>query len=119
MECIRLEEKFSRIDDHWNPRIIAALNGQYVKAAKLKGTFVWHRHEKEDELFWVHKGKLRLEFRDRVVELGPGELCVVPRGIEHRPVAEEEVEILLFEPRSTLNTGNVENEHTRKKLDTL
>ncbi len=119
MERINLEEKFSKIHDHWNPRIIATLNGQHVKVAKLEGIFVWHRHDREDELFWVHKGKLRLEFRDRVVELGPGELCVVPRGIEHRPVAEEEVEILLFEPQSTLNTGNVENEHTRKKLDIL
>jgi len=119
MHLIHLEEKFGQIQDYWNPRIIGELNGQYVKAARVKGVFVWHRHEREDELFWVHKGTLRLEFRDRVVELGPGDMCIVPRGTEHRPVADEEVELLLFEPKSTLNTGNVEDGYTRRDLEKI
>lgn len=114
---LSLDAAFSRIDDHWNPRIAAELNGQHVKVAKLLGAFVWHSHEREDELFLVHRGRLRLELRDRVVELGPGELFVVPRGVEHRPVADEEVELVLFEPASTLNTGNVRDERTRETLE--
>jgi mannose-6-phosphate isomerase-like protein (cupin superfamily) len=116
MEKINLNEKFSQFSDYWNPRILGELNGQLVKAAKLKGEFIWHHHEQEDELFLVTKGKLKMEFRDKTVELNPGEMIIVPRGIEHRPVAEEEVELLLFEPASTLNTGNVENERTVKEL---
>jgi mannose-6-phosphate isomerase-like protein (cupin superfamily) len=116
MEKINLSEKFSQFSDYWNPRIIGELNGQLVKAAKLKGEFIWHHHEQEDELFLVTKGKLKMEFRDKTVELNPGEMIIVPRGIEHRPVAEEEVELLLFEPASTLNTGNVENDRTVKEL---
>ena len=114
---LSLDAAFARIDDHWNPRIAAELNGQQVKVAKLLGAFVWHRHEHEDELFLVHRGRLRLELRDRVVELGPGELFVVPRGVEHRPVADEEVELVLFEPASTLNTGNLRDERTRDALE--
>lgn len=116
MEKINLSEKFSQFSDYWNPRILGELNGQLVKAAKLKGEFIWHHHEQEDELFLVTKGKLKMEFRDKTVELNPGEMIIVPRGIEHRPVAEEEVELLLFEPASTLNTGNVENDRTVKEL---
>jgi mannose-6-phosphate isomerase-like protein (cupin superfamily) len=110
MEKIILADKFSRITDHFRPRVIAQLNGQEVKAAKVKGEFIWHHHEHEDELFLVVRGALRIEFRDRAVTLGPGEMVVVPRGVEHRPVAEEETEILLFEPAATRNTGNVVHE---------
>ncbi len=112
METINLASKLAAFDDHWQPRIIAELNGQHVKVVKLQGAFVWHHHEHEDELFLVVKGELTIEFRDRVVRLREGELCVVPRGVEHRPVAEGEAHVLLFEPASTLNTGNVENERT-------
>lgn len=110
--AINLAEKLGRIPDYWNPRIIGELNGQHVKLARVKGEFVWHFHENEDELFLVLEGTLRLEFRDGEVTLGPGEMWIVPRGVEHRPIAEEEVHLLLFEPASTLNTGNVENEKT-------
>ena len=102
---INLAEKLAKIDDHWNPRIVAALNGQHVKLVKFKGAFDWHHHDHEDELFFVVKGRFRMEFRDRFVEIGAGEMIVVPRHVEHRPVADEEVEVMLFEPTSTLNTG--------------
>jgi mannose-6-phosphate isomerase-like protein (cupin superfamily) len=115
-DVINLAEKFAAISEHWSPRIAAELNGQEIKLAKIRGEFVWHHHEREDELFLVVSGRLRMEFRDRAVELGPGEMIVVPRGVEHRPCAEVETEILLFEPASTLNTGNVENELTRREL---
>lgn len=104
---VSLPTAFARISEHWRPKVIAELNGQEVKAVKIKGEFVWHHHDAEDELFLIHKGRLRIEFRDRVVELGPGECLVVPRGVEHRPVAEEEVELLLFEPTGVRNTGNL------------
>jgi mannose-6-phosphate isomerase-like protein (cupin superfamily) len=107
MDKVNLAERFAGITEHWRPRVAAELNGQEVKLAKIRGEFVWHHHEREDELFLVVKGRLRLEFRDRTVELSPGEFLVVPHGIEHRPVAEEEVELLLFEPAATRNTGNV------------
>lgn len=116
MEKINISEKFSQFSDYWNPRIIGELNGQQIKAARLKGEFIWHHHEHEDELFLVTKGKLKIEFRDKTVEIGEGELIIVPRGVEHKPVAHEEVELLLFEPASTLNTGNIENERTKKEL---
>lgn len=109
---VNLSDAFSKITEFWSPRIAAELNGQHVKLARLKGEFIWHSHEHEDELFLVHRGRLLIEFRDRAVELGPGEFLVVPRGVEHRPVAAEEVQLLLFEPAGTLNTGNVENERT-------
>lgn len=109
MNKVALAESFSRVSEYWRPRVIAELNGQEVKISKLKGEFIWHHHEQEDEMFLVHKGRLRLEFRDRVVELGPGECLVVPRGVEHRPVAVEEVELILFEPSGVRNTGNVED----------
>lgn len=111
-ERIRLDEQFAKFSEHWSPRIIAELNGQHLKLAKFQGPFVWHHHEHEDEAFLVHRGRFRMEFRDRVVELEAGDLIVVPRGVEHRPVADEEVEVILFEPAGTLNTGNVINERT-------
>ena len=120
MDKVNVAEKLSRFDDHWNPRVIAELNGQQVKVVKLAGEFVWHQHDHEDELFLVVKGLLRMELRDRVVELGPGELIVIPRGVEHRPVAEAEVEVLLFEPATTLNTGDaVGDTRTRTVLEHL
>jgi mannose-6-phosphate isomerase-like protein (cupin superfamily) len=112
MVGIDLREKFATIDEHWSPRIVAELNGQHVKLVKFRGEFVWHHHDREDELFLVHRGRFRMEFRDHTVDLGPGEMIVVPRGVAHRPVADEEVEVLLFEPAGTLNTGNVIGERT-------
>lgn len=109
---IVLSDALARIDAPWQPHIIAELNGQHVKLAKLEGEFVWHHHADEDELFLVISGRLRMELRDGPVTLGPGELLVVPRGVEHRPVAEGEVTLLLFEPAGTLNTGNLRNERT-------
>jgi mannose-6-phosphate isomerase-like protein (cupin superfamily) len=105
MDKINLAEKFSRFSAHWSPKIVAELNGQHVKLVKFQGEFVWHAHEHEDELFLVVRGAFRMEFRDRVVELSEGEMLVVPRGVEHRPVAAQEVSVLLFEPAATLNTG--------------
>jgi mannose-6-phosphate isomerase-like protein (cupin superfamily) len=119
MEKISIDNKLNLFQDHWNPRIIGELNGQHVKLAKLKGEFIWHSHEKEDELFYVIKGSLKMEFRDRVEILQPGEMIIVPRGVEHKPVAEEEVHVMLFEPASTINTGEIENERTRKKLEVI
>lgn len=114
-----LAEKFAAFSDHWHPRIVGELNGQQVKLAKLQGEFLWHHHEHEDELFLVHRGHLRLEFRDGVAELGPGDFIIVPRGVEHRPVADEEVEVLLFEPAGTVNTGNAGGERTVRDLERL
>jgi mannose-6-phosphate isomerase-like protein (cupin superfamily) len=119
MEKVNVAQKLSLFSDHWNPRIIGELNGQQVKAAKLKGEFFFHHHEHEDELFFVIKGTLKMEYRDRTEVIKPGEFIIVPRGVEHKPIAEEEVELLLFEPASTLNTGNVENERTKKHLDKI
>lgn len=109
---INLLEKFALFNDHWSPRIVAELNGQHVKLVKFQGPFVWHQHAEEDELFLVVRGAFRMEFRDRTVELSAGELLVVPRGVEHRPVAEVEVWVLLFEPAATVNTGNNPGEKT-------
>ena len=107
MEKVNLAEKFARFDDFWSPKIVGELNGQHVKLAKLKGSFVWHHHEREDEMFLVGRGRLVIEFRDRQLALDEGEFCIVPRGVEHRPVAEGEAHVLLFEPAGTVNTGNV------------
>jgi len=112
---VNLSEKLAQITEHWDPHIVGELNGQEVKLAKVKGGFIWHSHQNEDELFLVLEGVLRLELRDNVVTLKPGEFYIVPRGVEHRPVAEEEVQMLMFEPASTLNTGNVRNERTVEK----
>jgi mannose-6-phosphate isomerase-like protein (cupin superfamily) len=107
MEKVNIRQKLSQFHDHWSPKIVGELNGQQVKLVKFLGEFVWHHHENEDELFLVVKGRFRMDFRDRQVWLEEGELLIVPRGVEHRPVAPEEVHVLLFEPASTLNTGNV------------
>ena len=116
---VSLAEKFAQFSEHWSPKIVGELNGQLVKLAKFKGAFVWHRHDQEDELFLVHRGRFRMEFRDRVVELRAGDFLIVPRGVDHRPVADEEVEVVLFEPATTLNTGNVRDERTLETLDRL
>lgn len=109
---VNLGEMLGRFTAHWQPKIVGELNGQHVKLAKFKGEFVWHRHEREDELFLVLRGRFRMEFRERSVELAEGEFLIVPAGTEHRPVAEEEVAVLLFEPAGTLNTGDVRSERT-------
>jgi mannose-6-phosphate isomerase-like protein (cupin superfamily) len=119
MDKINISEKFEQFRDYYNPRIIGELNGQFVKAVKLKGEFIWHHHEHEDELFLVVHGKLIMEFREKTVEVSPGEFIIVPRGVEHKPVAENEVHVLLFEPDTTLNTGNVDNERTRRNLEKI
>ena len=118
MEKVNLAQKFSKISEYWKPYVAAELNGQQVKLDKIKGEFVFHHHQHEDELFLVVKGRFRMEFRDRPQEwVEEGEFIVVPRGVEHKPVAEEECWFLLFEPRSTLNTGNVVNERTHRELE--
>ncbi len=119
MEKVNIAEKLALFSEHWSPKIVGELNGQQVKLVKLKGPFVWHKHDNEDELFLVLKGSLRMEYRDRVEVIGEQEFIIVPRGVEHRPVAESEVSVLLFEPASTLNTGNVTNERTVDHLDRL
>ncbi|MDP9170284.1 MAG: cupin domain-containing protein [Acidobacteriota bacterium] len=111
-ERVSLRDKLALFSDHWNPRIVADLNGQHVKLVKFQGEFVWHAHRDEDELFLVLRGSFRMEFRDRNVELGEGDLIVVPRGVEHRPVAEREVEVMLFEPAQIRHTGDVESDLT-------
>ena len=116
MEKVNLAEKFRQFSDLWSPKIAGEVNDAQVKLVKLKGEFVWHRHEREDELFLVVKGRMTIRFRDRDVALEEGEFLVVPRGVEHMPVAEEEAHVLLVEPRSTLNTGNVRNERTVAEL---
>ncbi|HEY5885397.1 MAG TPA: cupin domain-containing protein [Pyrinomonadaceae bacterium] len=121
MNKINLSDKLSLINDQWNPRIVGELNGQYVKLVKFTGPFTWHHHDNEDEMFLVVKGRFCMEFREESREqkvwLEEGEFLIVPRGVEHRPVAEEEAHVLLFEPASTLNTGNVANELTRAHLE--
>lgn len=116
---VRLAEKFASFSEHWSPKIVGELNGQHVKLAKFQGAFTWHHHAHEDELFLVHRGRFRMEFRDRAVELEAGDFLVVPRGVEHRPVADEEVEVILFEPAGTLNTGNVRDDRTKEILDRI
>ena len=112
MEKVNLAEKFRLFDEYWQPKIVGELNGQHVKLVKLEGEFVWHHHDTEDELFLVIRGQLAIELRDQEVVLNEGEFFIVPHGVEHKPVAEEEVHLLLFEPKSTLNTGNVRSEQT-------
>ena len=119
MHTVNLGEKFRQFQDYWNPRVVGEVNDFHVKAVKLKGEFVWHHHEQEDELFLVVKGTLRLRFRDREEIVREGEFLIVPHGVEHMPVAEEEVHIILLEPKSTLNTGNVTNERTVRKLEQI
>ncbi|MCG2783778.1 MAG: cupin domain-containing protein [Anaerolineae bacterium] len=112
MNIINLSQKFDLFHEHWSPRIVGELNDSYVKLAKLKGEFVWHQHENEDELFLVVKGKLQIKLRDRDLWIDEGEFVIIPKGVEHCPVAEDEVQVLLLEPKSTLNTGDVQNERT-------
>lgn len=119
MEKVSLSEKFAEFTEHWSPKIVGELNGQLVKLVKAKGEFVWHHHDVEDELFLVVHGRLDMHLRDGVVPIHEGEFFIVPRGLEHKPVALEEAHIMLFEPASTLNTGNVRNERTRDKLERL
>lgn len=117
---INLVEKFGHFNDYWNPRVIGELNGQQVKLAKLQGAFEWHHHEHEDELFFVVQGRLRMQLRDGDQVLNPGEMLIVARGVEHCPVAEtEEVWLMMFEPATTLNTGNLQNERTRTELEQI
>ena len=118
-KCVNLAEKFSQFTDHWSPKVVGELNGQHVKLVKLLGPFVWHHHEHEDELFLVVRGRLRIEFRDGHRDVDPGEFLIVPRGVEHRPVAEQEVHVLLFEPAGTLNTGNIRDGRTVDQLERL
>ena len=112
METVNLKSKFAQFSDHWNPRIIGEVNDCFLKAVKFTGEFVWHHHESEDELFLVMKGTLRMKFRDHEAVVREGEFVVVPRGVEHCPAADEEVHVVLIEPKSTLNTGNIVNERT-------
>ena len=126
MNKINLASKLGLFADHWNPRIIGDLNENHIKLAKLQGDFIWHQHEMEDELFVVLKGRLMIDFRAegdvlgvRTVEINPGEIIVVPKGVEHRPHAEEEVHIMLIEPKTVINTGALENEMTRKELQRI
>lgn len=119
MEKVNLKEKFALFSEYWSPKIAGELNGQQVKLVKFKGPFTWHHHDNEDELFYVVKGSFDMEFRDKTVTINEGEMIIVPRGVEHRPNAKEEVEVMLFEPASTLNTGNTENEFTKKNLETI
>ena len=119
MHKVNVLEKMEMVTDHWNPRIVGELNGQHVKLVKFKGPFTWHHHEHEDELFYVVKGSFVMELRDKDIELNKGDFLVVPKGVEHRPNAAEEVWVMLFEPVTTLNTGNKENEFTKKALEKL
>jgi mannose-6-phosphate isomerase-like protein (cupin superfamily) len=120
MEKVNLAEKFSSIRDHFNPRVAGELNGQQVKLVKFRGAFIWHHHEQEDELFYVVKGSFEMHLRDEVITVHAGEFLIIPRGVEHKPVAQEEVEIMLFEPATTLNTGNITDSGlTKVKLDLI
>ena len=119
MEKVNIAQKLSLFQEHYSPKLVAELNGQAIKLAKLQGPFIWHHHDDEDELFLVIKGRLRMELRDGDIVLEEGEMLVVPRGVEHRPSAEEETHILLFEPSTTLNTGNVRNERTVEQLERI
>jgi mannose-6-phosphate isomerase-like protein (cupin superfamily) len=119
MEKVNLNQKLQLFQEQWKPKIVGELNGQMVKLVKFQGPFVWHHHEQEDEMFLVIKGRFRMEFRDRQVWLEEGEFLIVPKGVEHRPLAEEEAHVLLFEPASVLNTGNVTNERTVQILERI
>ena len=120
LDKVIVKDKLALFDDYWNPRVVGVLNDQHVKLVKFKGEFVWHKHEREDEMFYVTKGKFTMEFRNKTILLNEGEFIVVPKGIDHRPVATEEVHVMLFEPISTLNTGDKESsEFTKKRLEIL
>lgn len=119
MEKVNVLEKFSLFSDHWNPKIVGELNGQQVKLVKFLGEFIWHLHANEDELFYVIKGKFKMQFRDSEIEVGENEFLIVPKGIEHSSVAEEEVSVMVFEPRTAVNTGNVDSGLTKRNLEKL
>ena len=119
MKKVNVAEKLSFFEDYWNPRIVGQLNGQHIKIAKIKGEFVWHKHDDEDEMFFVLEGGFSMEFRDKTIQLNKGEFLIVPKGTEHKPVAYEEASIMLFEPETTLNTGNSIGILTREKLESL
>ncbi|WP_430815782.1 cupin domain-containing protein [Carboxylicivirga sp. RSCT41] len=119
MDKVNLKQKLSHFTDYWNPRIVGELNNQYVKLARFKGEFVWHKHDNEDELFFVVEGHLKIEFRDKVVSVYENEFLIVPKGVEHRPVADNEVCVMLFEPAATLNTGEKRNKLTRNDLEKI
>jgi len=119
MKKINISQKLAQFNDHWNPRIIGELNKQHVKLAKIKGEFIWHKHDDEDEMFLVLKGTLKIEFIDRTETIQENEIIIVPKGVEHKPIADEEVSIMLFEPATTINTGALENERTRKNLESI
>ncbi|MEO7266068.1 MAG: cupin domain-containing protein [Ferruginibacter sp.] len=119
MEKINIEQKLSLFSDYWNPRIAGELNGQHVKLVKFRGEFIWHKHDNEDEMFFVVKGQFKMEFRDKTIVLKENEFLIVPRGVEHRPVADTEVSIMLFEPAATLNTGDKLSELTRQNLEKI
>jgi mannose-6-phosphate isomerase-like protein (cupin superfamily) len=119
MHKVNVLEKFEQVSEHWSPKIVGELNNQHVKLVKFQGPFIWHHHENEDELFYVVKGSFVMELKDQDIELQTGDFLVVPKGVEHRPNATEEVWVMLFEPAGTLNTGNTENEFTKKELERL
>ncbi len=119
IEKVNLSEKLAQFSEHWKPKIVGEVNESYVKLVKFKGEFVWHHHENEDEMFLVVRGRLRMKLRDRELTLNPGEFVIIPRGVEHLPVADGEVHVVLFEPRTTLNTGNVQNERTLPVLERI
>ncbi len=118
-DIINILQKLALINDHWNPRVVGELNGQYVKLVKFQGEFVWHKHEHEDELFYVLNGSFTMEYRDETVDIYENEFIIVPKGVEHKPVAKNEVSVMLFEPKTTLNTGNQTSELTRGNLDII
>lgn len=119
MEKVNIQQKLSLFSEHWNPKIVGELNGQHVKLVKFKGEFVWHKHDHEDELFYVVKGSFRMEYRDKAITVNENEFLIVPKGVEHRPVAEQEVSVMLFEPATTLNTGDAISDLTKHQLETL
>ena len=119
MKTVNIAQKFSQFDEHWSPKILGEINDSYVKAVRFQGEFVWHHHDNEDEMFLVVEGRMRMKFRDHEEVVSPGEFIIVPRGVEHLPVADEEAQVLLFEPKSTLNTGNVTNERTLPQLERI
>jgi mannose-6-phosphate isomerase-like protein (cupin superfamily) len=119
MEKVNLLQKFQLFNEHWSPKIVGELNGQEVKLGKFKGPFIWHHHENEDEMFYVVKGSFTMELQDGDIELHEGDFLIIPKGVEHRPNAKDEAWVMMFEPATTLNTGNVENELTKKELDII
>lgn len=119
MEKVDIADKLSLFNEYWNPKIVGELNGQHIKLAKLRGEFVWHKHDHEDEMFLVLEGLLKIEFRDRTVELSKNEFIIIPKGTEHKPIADEEVSVMLFEPATTLNTGDTQSDFTKENLESI